>query len=102
MGETNTLFLMTITNDGFVTVNTDLMNGLPYLAKYKLESLGKNAYKLYLYPANVKATSNGGGTTVSEDPIKRNFIIYMDSKNSFDIVFFDDKLQRRDFKMQRS
>lgn len=83
------------------TVDTSLVSGLPGLTKYKLEPLGKNAYKLYLYSATVKADNNGGGTFVSSDPMKRNFLIYMNSKDSFGLVFFDDKLQRRDLKMQK-
>ncbi|EST11997.1 hypothetical protein [Sporolactobacillus laevolacticus] len=102
LDNTHTLIQMSYSKDGFVTIDTSLINGLPGMAKYKLEPLGKNTYKLYLYPTTVKADSNGGGTFVASDPIKRNFLVYMNSKDSFDLVFFDDKLQRRDLKMQRN
>lgn len=101
LGNTSIPIKMSFTKDGFVTMTSSLINELPGLAKYKLEPLGKNAYKLYLYSTTVKADSNGGGTFVASDPIKRNFLIYMNSKDSFDVVFFDDKLQRRDMKMKR-
>ncbi|MCO7126053.1 hypothetical protein NIE88_09720 [Sporolactobacillus shoreicorticis] len=97
----HTAIEMNFTDDGYVTVDTSLIEDLPSMAKYKLESLGKNAYKLYLYPATVKADSNGGGTSVADEPIKRNFLIYMNSKDSFDVVLFDDQLKRRELKMKR-
>lgn len=68
---------------------------------YKIESLGKNAYKLYLYPAKVKADTNGGGVVIADEPLKRTFIVYMKSKDSFDIVFTSDDIKRVSINMNK-
>ena len=70
---------------------------------YKLEPLGKNAYKLYLYPASVKADSNnGGGVTIADDPLKRTFLIYRTGQDSFDMVFTSDSALRTSVSMNRT
>lgn len=58
---------------------------------FKLEPLGKNAYKLYLYPKMDNVDDNGSkSASVSTNAEKLTFFIYMDSQNSFDFVFFTD------------
>ncbi|MBV4418933.1 hypothetical protein KM800_06230 [Clostridium tyrobutyricum] len=70
---------------------------------YKVEELGKNAYKLYLYNMTVRADSNnGGGAVFSDEPINTTFILYMKNKNSFDAVFTNNEDKRVSVNMTRS
>lgn len=98
---TETWMKMDFSKDGFLTIATPLIKGLPDLLHYKVEPLGKNAYKLYLYPVAVNAEDNGGGTFISQEPLKRTFLIYMKNESSFELVFFDDRLSRRSFLMKK-
>ncbi|PKR77330.1 hypothetical protein CEY16_11390 [Halalkalibacillus sediminis] len=102
--ETNTLAKLSFDEEGFLIMENNLINEseVPSVAKYELEPLDTNAYKLYLYPAQVKADSNnGGGVSVSEEPVKRNFLIYLTAEDTFELVFFDEKLNRQSVTMSR-
>ena len=90
-------------NSGIIMENNLIYSSeIPPIAQYKLEPLDTNAFKLYLYPAYVKADDNdGGGLTVSEEPVKRNFIIYLTSDDTFELVFFNNKLHRKSLTMSR-
>lgn len=76
-------------------------NEYPYLSQYTLERLAANAYKLYLYPASVKADSAGGEMTVNIEPAKRNYIIYLTGESTFEFVFYNKKLQRESITMEK-
>ncbi|RMD02325.1 hypothetical protein D9O40_06725 [Clostridium autoethanogenum] len=93
---------MNIEDDKTLDLKCSYISNIDSSYGYKVEELGKNAYKLYLYKMDVKADSNGGGTTVSDDPINTTFIIYMKSKNSFDAVFSDNKDKRISVNMTKS
>lgn len=69
---------------------------------YKLESAGKNAYRLYLYNRSVVKGDDGKYNKVmyAGQALKQPFFIYMDSKDSFDFVFFSD-LDRHQVTMTR-
>ncbi|MBZ9633387.1 hypothetical protein [Clostridium sp. FP1] len=90
-----------ILDDKLLDFKCSYITGMDSIYGYKIESLGKNAYKLYLYPATIKANTNGGGTTIADDPIKRTFIIYMKSKDSFEVVFIDDNVNRASITMNK-
>lgn len=98
---TNTTMSINILDDKLLDFKCSYISGMDNIYGYKIEPLGKNAYKLYLYPATIKADSNGGGVTIADEPIKRTFIIYMKSKDSFDIVFTSDDIKRASINMNK-
>jgi hypothetical protein len=99
--KTNTTISINILDDKILDFKCSYISGIDSTYGYKIESLGKNAYKLYLYPATIKADTNDGGTTIADEPIKRTFIIYMKSKDSFDIVFTTDDIKRVSINMNK-
>lgn len=99
---TNTTMTINILDDKLLEFKCSYIAGMDSTYGYKLEPLGKNAYKLYLYTATIKADSNGGGTTISDKPLKRTFLIYRKSKDSFDIVFVDDNINRMSVSMNKA
>ncbi|MGV8980537.1 hypothetical protein [Clostridium sp.] len=99
--ETTTTIAIKIIDDKLVDFKCRYIAGMDSIYGYKIELLGKNAYKLYLYPTTTKADTNGGGTTIFDEPLKRTFIIYMKSKDSFDIVFIADDVGRASVNMKR-
>ncbi|MEY8001926.1 hypothetical protein AB8U03_17380 [Clostridium sp. Mt-5] len=92
-----------IEDDKTLELKCTYISGIDSTYAYKIEELGKNAYKLYLYNMTVRADSNnGGGAVISDSPINTTFILYMKSENSFDAVFSDDKDKRIFVTMTRS
>lgn len=87
--------------DGFLLMENHIVNSneIPDNMQYKLEQLDENAYKLYLY--SVTGTGNDGGYTASLEPAKRNFILYVTSKDSFELVYYDQNLTRNSITMNR-
>lgn len=99
---TNTTASLKILDNKFLEFQSSYVSGVNGMYAYKLEPLGKNAYKLYLYMINAKADSNNGrGVTISNDPLKRTFLIYRTGQESFDLVFISDKIARTSLRMQR-
>lgn len=94
---------MDFSNDGFLLMENNIVNTneIPSNIHFKLEHLDENSYKLYLYHATIKADSNGGGITISEEPSKRNFIIYVTSEDAFELVYYDYDLKRNSITMNR-
>lgn len=92
---------MNFFEDGFLLLENHIVNSneIPDNMQYKLEQLDENAYKLYLYP--VTGTGNDGGYTTSLEPAKRNFLIYVTSKDSFELVYYDHNLKRNSITMNR-
>ncbi len=99
--DAKTTMSIKIIDDKLLDFKCSYIAGMDSLYGYKIESLGKNAYKLYLYTARVKADTNGGGVTISDEPLKRTFLIYMKSKDSFDIVFTSDDIKRTSINMNK-
>ncbi|MBT2639836.1 hypothetical protein [Bacillus sp. ISL-39] len=87
--------------DGFLSMENRIINSneIPDNMQYKFEQLDENAYKLYLYP--VTGTGHDGGYTTSLEPAKRNFILYVTSKDSFELVYYDQNLKRNSITMNR-
>ncbi|MGV3464808.1 MAG: hypothetical protein ACO1OT_05885 [Heyndrickxia sp.] len=85
--------------DGLATTQFNILkaNEIPTICNYKLEYLDENAYKLYFY----SPASNANGNKVSEEPYKRNFIIYVTGKDTFQFVYYDTKLVRNSITMKR-
>lgn len=96
---TDTVMSIKIVDDNFLELQCNYIHDMNANFGYKLEELGKNAYKLYLYAAQFD--SNGKEVTVSDKPVKRTFIIYRKSKDSFDIVFIDDNISRVSLNMNK-
>lgn len=99
--ETKTTMYINIVDDKLLEFNCTYIANMNSTYGYKIESLGKNAYKLYLYPATINADTNGGETVIADEPLKRTFLIYMKSKDSFDIVFTSDDIKRTSISMNR-
>ncbi|CDX04904.1 Hypothetical protein DPCES_5018 [Desulfitobacterium hafniense] len=102
--EVRTHVTLTLLDDQFLEMDNAYTSDIKGLYGYKLEPLGKNAYKLYLYPASVKATTNqSGGVSLASDPLKKTFLIYRTGSDTFDLVFIggDDKPQRISLPMSK-
>ena len=95
------LVKMDFFNDGFLLMENNIVNPdeIPSNIQFKLEYLDENAYKLYLFPVN--GTGNNGEFIISEEPAKRNFIVYVTSKDSFELVYYDNNLKRNSITMNR-
>ncbi len=76
-------------------VNTNEIPGLIY---YELEQLDQNAYKLYLYEGFSDEEDN---LIPSDEPVKRNFLIYVTSENTFELVYYNNNLKRVSITMER-
>lgn len=96
----DTIMSIKIVDDKFLELQCSYIYNMNANYGYKLECLGKNAYKLYLYPAQFDRS--GKEVTISDKPVKRTFIIYMKSKDSFDIVFINDSINRVSVSMNKS
>lgn len=96
----DTIMSIKIVDDKFLELQCSYIYNMNANYGYKLERLGKNAYKLYLYPAQFDRS--GKEVTISDKPVKRTFIIYMKSKDSFDIVFINDSINRVSVSMNKS
>lgn len=88
-------------DDGFLLMENHIVNSneIPDNMQYKLEQLDENAYKLYLYP--VTGTGTNGEYNTSLEPAKRNFLLYVTGKDSFELVYYDNKLRRNSITMNR-
>jgi hypothetical protein len=70
---------------------------------YKLEPVGKNAYKLFLYNRSVVKNEDTGKydkAGYAGQPEGHTFFLYMDAQNKFDFVYFTD-LNRHSVTMTR-
>ncbi|MEG0258654.1 MAG: hypothetical protein RR651_02175 [Lysinibacillus sp.] len=65
---------------------------------FKFEEIDQNIYKLYLYPAYYE---NDELVINDEEPLKRNFLIYVTSDESIEVVYFDHKLKRKVIQLTR-
>lgn len=88
-------------DDGSLVFDNNIVNEseVPYSSFYKLEYLDENAYKLYLY---FGGPDNEGNFVILDEPCKRNFIIYVTSEDTFELVYYDNQLNRHSITMIRT
>jgi hypothetical protein len=94
------LVSMTFFEDQILLMENHIVNAneIPNSIYYKLEQLDENAYKLYLYEALL---NEDGQASPTPEPSKRNFIIYVTSEDTFDLVYYDQNLNRVSLTMKR-
>jgi hypothetical protein len=94
------LVSMTFFEDQILLMENHIVNAneIPNSIYYKLEQLDENAYKLYLYEALL---NEDGQASPTPEPSKRNFIIYVTSEDTFDLVYYDQNLKRVSLTMKR-
>jgi hypothetical protein len=94
------LVSMTFFEDQMMLMENNIVNPseIPNSIYYKLEQLDENAYKLYLYEATL---NEDGQATPAFEPSKRNFIIYVTSENTFELVYYNQSLKRISLTMNR-
>ncbi|UFT99286.1 hypothetical protein KO561_19270 [Radiobacillus kanasensis] len=97
------LVRMSFSDDGYLALENHIVNAdeIPDIMNYKFEKLDKNSYKLYLYPVTVDEEGDSVEPVVSEEPVKRNFIIYVTSEDTFELVYYDNNLKRQSITMKR-
>lgn len=96
-----TLAKLNFSEDGFFSMENNIVdiNEIPDSMQYRLEYLDDNAIKLYLYP--VTGIKTDGSFTVAEEPVKRNFILYITSEDSFELVYYSQALERVSITMNK-
>jgi hypothetical protein len=96
--DNQTIMSMEIIDDKLLKISSKYISNISDKTYgYKLELLGKNAYKLYLYPT----IKDEKGFFITDKSSKRTFLVYMKCKDSFDIVFIDDNVNRVSVNMNK-